>query len=178
MNATPKMLVRTALFLALAVVFPIAFHQFGLGGRIFLPMHIPVLLAGFICGPVSGLIIGLLAPGISFVLTGMPPSYAVPLMSIELCLYGLAAGLFYFRLRMNVYVALLVALILGRIGFALGLVVLGLFLELPYGVETYFSAAVVTGLPGIIVQLVFIPPIVAAVMRRERPSKTLPPEMG
>ena len=51
-----------------------------------------ILLAGFICGPVSGMIVGLLAPVLSFALTGMPPAYAVPLMTIELCLYGLAAG--------------------------------------------------------------------------------------
>jgi hypothetical protein len=69
---------------------------------------------------------------------------------------------------MNIYIALLISLILGRIGFAIGLLVLGLFLELPYGVKTYFSVAVVAGIPGMIIQLVFIPPIVAAVMRRER----------
>jgi len=154
--------------LALGVLFPIIFHQFGMAGRIFLPMHIPVLLAGCICGPLSGLIIGLLAPALSFALTAMPPSYAVPLMTIELSLYGLAAGLFYYRLRLNVYIALVVSLILGRIGFAIGLLILGLFIELPYGVKTYFSISVVTGLPGIIIQLVIIPPIVAAVMRRER----------
>ncbi len=131
-------------------------------------MHIPVLLAGFISGPVSGLLIGLLAPGLSFALTGMPPSYAVPLMTVELCMYGLAAGLFYFRLRLNIYVALIVSLVLGRIGFAIGLLILGLFIDLPYGVKTYFSVAVVTGLPGIAIQLVFIPPVVAAVMRRHR----------
>lgn len=139
-----------------------------MAGRIFLPMHIPVLLAGFINGPVSGLVIGLLAPGLSFALTGMPPSYAVPLMTIELCLYGLTAGLFYYRLRLNLYIALIVALVLGRVGFAIGMVILGLFIELPYGVGTYFSVAVVAGLPGIIIQIVFLPPIVAAVMRRER----------
>ena len=126
MNPTPRLIVRTALFLALAVVFPIAFHQFGMAGRYFLPMHIPVLLAGFIAGPVSGMVTGLIAPGLSFALTGMPPSYAVPLMTLELCLYGLAAGLFYYRLRLNIYVALVVSLILGRIGFALGLLILGL----------------------------------------------------
>jgi len=167
-NPTPKLIVRTALFLALAVVFPIAFHQFGMAGRYFLPMHIPVLLAGFISGPVAGVVAGLLAPGLSFALTGMPPSYAVPLMTLELCLYGLTAGLFYYKLRLNVYIALVISLVLGRIGFALGLLILGLFLELPYGVKTYFSVAVVAGLPGIAIQLVFIPPIVAAVMRRER----------
>ena len=112
MNPAPKIIVRTALFLALAVVFPIAFHQFGMAGRYFLPMHIPVLLAGFISGPISGAVTGLLAPGMSFALTGMPPSYAVPLMTLELCLYGLTAGLFYHKLRLNLYLALIVALIL------------------------------------------------------------------
>lgn len=168
MNPTPKLIVRTALFLALAVVIPIGFHQFGVAGRIFLPMHIPVLLAGFISGPIAGIVTGLLAPGLSFALTGMPPTYAVPLMTLELSMYGLTAGLFYYRLRMNVYIALIMSLVLGRIGFALGMLILGLFLELPYGIKTYFSVAVVTGLPGIVIQLVFIPPIVAGIMRRER----------
>jgi riboflavin transporter FmnP len=168
MSPASKMIVRTALFLALAVLFPLVFHQFGMGGRIFLPMHIPVLLAGFVGGPISGIVVGLLAPALSFALTGMPPTYAVPLMSIELCLYGLTAGLFYYRLRMNIFVALLISLVLGRVGFAIGLLVLGLFIQLPYGIGAYFSVAVVAGIPGVIIQLVFIPPIVAAVMRRER----------
>jgi niacin transporter len=165
-NPTPKFLVRTALFLALAVLFPIAFHQFGMAGRIFLPMHIPVLLAGFICGPASGFLIGLLAPGLSFLITSFPPSYAVPLMSIELPLYGLVAGLFYYRLKLNIYIALAIALVAGRLGFALGLLILGLFLELPYGVAFYFKVAVVAGIPGIGIQFLILPPIAAAVMRQ------------
>lgn len=128
-------------------------------------MHIPVLLAGFIVGPVSGIIVGLLSPLTSFLFTSMPPAYAVPLMSIELPLYGLAAGLAYQRLRLNVYIALVVALIVGRLGFALGLLILGLFLQLPYGIKEFFSASVVAGLPGIIVQILLLPPIVAALMR-------------
>ena len=141
MHSSVRFITRTALFLALAILLPIAFHQFGLGGRIFLPMHIPVLLAGFIIGPVSGVIVGLLSPLTSFLSTGMPPAYAVPLMSIELPLYGLVAGLAYQRLRLNVYIALVVALIVGRLGFALGLLILGLFLQLPYGIEAFFSAS-------------------------------------
>jgi riboflavin transporter FmnP len=166
MHSSVRFITRTALFLALAILLPIAFHQFGLGGRIFLPMHIPVLLAGFIVGPVSGVIVGLLSPLTSFLFTSMPPAYAVPLMSIELPLYGLAAGLAYQRLRLNVYIALVVALIVGRLGFALGLLILGQVLQLPYGITEFFSASVVTGLPGIIVQIVLLPPIVAALMRR------------
>lgn len=131
-------------------------------------MHLPVLLAGFICGPVGGFLVGLTAPVISFLMTGMPPTYAIPLMSIELPLYGLAAGLTYYNLRLNIYIALVVSMIAGRLGFALGLLILGIFIELPYGIETYFKAVLVTGLPGIIIQLVLIPPIVAALKRRRQ----------
>ena len=168
MSSSVKLITRTALFLAIAVILPIGFHQFGMGGRLFLPMHIPVLLAGFIVGPISGVIVGLLAPLSSFLFTGMPPAYAVPLMSIELPLYGLTAGLAYRRLKLNVYIALIVAMIAGRLGFALGLLILGQFLQLPYGIKEFFSASVIAGLPGIAVQLVFIPPIVATLMRRRQ----------
>ncbi len=168
MNPKTQFIVRTALFLALSVLFPIVFHQFGLGGRIFLPMHIPVLLAGAISGPVAGLVTGLLAPGLSFMLTGMPPTYAVPLMTCELILYGLAMGYFYNRLKLHIYVSLILALIAGRIGFAAGLFLLGLIIDMPYGVTEYFTGAMITGLPGIAVQIIFVPPIVISVMRRLR----------
>lgn len=166
MNPRTQFIVRTALFLALSILFPIAFHQFGLGGRIFLPMHIPVLLAGAVVGPVAGFLTGLLAPGLSFMMTGMPPSYAVPLMTCELILYGMIIGYLYRKLRLNIYLALIIALVAGRIGFAAGLYLLGLIIEMPYGVKEYFTGAVLAGLPGIAIQLVFIPPLVISIMRR------------
>jgi riboflavin transporter FmnP len=161
---------QTALFLALAVVLPVGFHAFGIGGRVFLPMHFPVLLAGFLVGPYSGLAVGLMSPLISHLITGMPPTYAVPLMSLELTLYGLVAGLAYRRLRLNIYIALIAAMIVGRIMFGLGLFILGMFMELPYTATVFFSTAgpILAGLPGMIAQLVVIPIIVAAV-RRARP---------
>jgi len=160
---------QTALFLALALVLPIGLHALGhLSGRMFLPMHIPVLLAGFLIGPTSGLVVGLLAPTLSHLMTGMPPSYAVPLMSLELPLYGLVAGLAYNRLKLNIVIALILALIVGRLMFGLGLVVLGLFMELPYNAVAFFSVggALITGLPGIVIQLFLIPILVAAIRRR------------
>ncbi len=167
---SPKQIAYTALFLALAIVMPIVFHQFGLAGRIFLPMHIPVLICGFAIGPLAGIIIGLLAPFLSHLLTGMPPSYAVPLMSMELPMYGLVAGIVYQRLRINIYIALIISMIVGRLMFALGLIILGRFIELPYGPLEFLAAggAIVTGLPGILVQIVIIPPIVAALKRATR----------
>jgi len=167
MKPTSKFIVHAALFLALAIVLPVAFHQLGLG-RVFLPMHIPVLLAGFIGGAVCGVIVGLLAPILSFFMIGMPPAYAVLLMALELALYGLTAGIFYRRLNLNIYVALLISLIVGRLGFALGLLRLGSFIQLPYGVKCCLTVASVSGLPGILIQVVLVPPIVAAVSRRRK----------
>jgi uncharacterized membrane protein len=163
-----KFIAHSALYLALAVLLPIGFHAFGVAGRLFLPMHIPVLLAGFLIGPYSGLVVGLLAPGLSHLLTGMPPTYAVPLMSLELPMYGLIAGLAYNRLRLNIYIALLVAMIFGRLMFGLGLLLLGLFVELPYTAAAFFSSggALMSGLPGIVAQIIIIPIIVAAVRRK------------
>ncbi|MFQ5498297.1 MAG: ECF transporter S component [Candidatus Zixiibacteriota bacterium] len=162
-----RFIAQTSLYLALAVLLPIGFHTAGMGGRLFLPMHIPVLLAGFLVGPYSGLLVGLVAPLLSHLLTGMPPVYAVPLMSLELPIYGLVAGLAYQRLHLNIYIALVVAMMLGRIMFGLGLYVLGLFIDLPYTAAAFFAAggAIQSGLPGIAIQVVLIPLIVAAVRR-------------
>ena len=169
MSPKTRFITHTALFLALAILLPVAFHTL-VWGRVLLPMHIPVLLAGFLVGPTSGLLVGLLAPILSQFLTGMPPSYAVPLMTMELATYGLIAGLTYKRWNWNVYVCLIVAMILGRAMFSLGILLLGPFLAIPYDITGYFALTgpLFAGLPGIIVQLAIIPVIVAGVMRRKR----------
>jgi niacin transporter len=161
---------HTALYLAIAIVLPIIFHQFGIAGRIFLPMHIPVLICGFVVGAWPGVIVGLMAPILSHLLTSMPPAYAVPLMSLELPLYGLTAGLTYKNWQLNIYLSLILSMIMGRLVFALGLLILGLFMALPYGPIQFFAAggAVMTGIPGIIVQLIIIPPLVTSIKRVSR----------
>jgi hypothetical protein len=100
----------------------------------------------------------------------MPPTYAVPLMSLELPLYGLVAGLAYRRLHLNIYVALVAAMVVGRIMFGLGLVLLGLFMNLPYTASVFFAGggALWMGLPGIGLQIIIVPIIVAAVARKQR----------
>jgi hypothetical protein len=161
---------QSGLYLALALILPFGLHAFGVAGRIFLPMHIPVLLAGFLVGPTSGLVVGLLAPSLANLMTGMPPAYAVPLMSMELPIYGLIAGLAYARLKLNIYIALLAAMVLGRLMFGLGLVILGHFMDLPYTATIFFSATgpMLAGLPGVMIQLFLIPVVVAAVKRSRR----------
>ena len=87
-------LTATALLLAMGVALPLAFHAFPLGGRIFLPMHLPTFVAGLVLGPAAGLVVGAGSPMLSSLLTGMPvaPFYMVP-MVFELATYGLVSGL-------------------------------------------------------------------------------------
>ena len=159
---TSKDITLTALFITLGVTIPIVFHQMALAGRIFSPMHIPVFLAGIFVGPVSGLIVGLVCPGMSFLLTGMPPPYAVPLMSLELPVYGISIGILIRVIKFPV-VSVLLAMILGRLAFAVGLFIFGLFLSLPYGPKEFIKVSVITGLPGIVIQLILIPLLIEAI---------------
>ena len=88
----------TALLLAMGVVLPVVFHAIPLGGRLFLPMHVPVFIAGLVLGPISGLIVGAGAPVASALVTGRPTVvYMVP-MVFELATYGVVAGLLRPRL--------------------------------------------------------------------------------
>ena len=94
-----RMITGTALLLALGVVLPFAFHMVPLGGRIFLPMHIPTFIAGLLLGPVSGLIVGAGSPVVSALLTGRPTvPYMIPML-FELATYGIVAGVLRTRLR-------------------------------------------------------------------------------
>ncbi|MCK4427130.1 MAG: ECF transporter S component [candidate division Zixibacteria bacterium] len=162
-----KEITLTALFVTLGVILPIVFHQFAPAGRIFLPMHIPVFLAGIFVGPVGGLIVGLVCPTLSFLLTGMPPPYAVPLMSMELPVYGVSIGILIRLIKLPI-LSLLISMILGRLTFAFGLFILGRFLSLPYGVEAFVKVSIITGLPGIAIQLILIPLLMETVQLAKR----------
>ena len=157
MRISAKQISLSGLFISLGIVVPFLFHQFGLAGRIFSPMHFPVFFAGILIGPWSGAIVGFLSPILSFFLTGMPPPYAVPLMALELPVYGLTIGLFCRYLKAPLIVNLLVSMVAGRIAFALGIFIMGAFVKLPVSFISFLEASFITGLPGIFLQLIIIP---------------------
>ncbi len=169
-----KNLVITAFCLALCIVLPMAFHAIG-AGQAFLPMHIPVLLCGFLCGWPYGAVCGLLGPLLSSLLTGMPPIFPIaPAMMLELCAYGLLTGLFYRRLGGNLYLSLIGAMLGGRVVSGIANAVLMGIAGKPYGLSMFLSAAFVTALPGILIQLVAIPLLVAALQKAglaEKPKR-------
>ncbi len=153
-----KLLVYTAFFIALGLVLPMTFHMVGGAGPIFLPMHIPVLLAGALLGPAAGIITGIITPILSSFLTGMPPVLPVlPIMLVELALYGLVTG--FLIQKSNIYLSLLISMLIGRIGAGLVVTVMVNILnfKLPANPLIYIWGTITTGLPGVIIQLVFIP---------------------
>ncbi|NLI39815.1 MAG: ECF transporter S component [Caldisericales bacterium] len=159
-----KKLTLSALFLALGILLPYVFHATKLGGPVFLPMHIPVLLAGFFVGPFYALAIGAITPVLSGIMTGMPPFAPFPsavVMAFELATYGFFAGLFYEKLRMNPILSLVLSMVFGRI--VAGLVVFVLVVAFGFNKQNpvmYVWGGLVTGWLGILIQLVFIPVVV------------------
>jgi len=158
----------TGLLLAIGIILPFATaHGIGIPGTVLLPMHIPVLLCGLLCGPAYGFGLGLVLPILNSLLTGMPVLYPMaPIMTAELCVYGLVSGLAYHKAglkkyRVGVYPALLVAMVCGRVAYGLTFQAL-LLLSGKLKAATVWTAVMV-GVPGIVVQMFLIPPIVAAV---------------
>ncbi|NMA85532.1 MAG: ECF transporter S component [Epulopiscium sp.] len=157
-----KELVLSGVFIAMGLVFPIAFHAIGGGGPVFLPMHIPVLIAGFFLSWPFTLAVGVLTPILSSLLTGMPLFFPVlPYMVLELATYGTIVSFLYRDLKRNVYMALIISMVCGRVMAGAAVWVLATFFmaKLPSPI-LFIQAAILKGIPGILIQLIFIPAIV------------------
>ena len=170
MKSKTQKMITAAILIALGVLLPQIFHLIGgpgLGGT-FLPMHIPVLLTGFIVGPFYGIIAGLMTPVLSSLMTGMPP-VSPPilfLMMFELPIYGLVAGFLFERRKANVFISLIGAMILGRLSYGLGIIVLSKIFMLNIPPAIGVGSAFVSGLPGIALQIVLIPLTVKLLEKR------------
>lgn len=158
-----RKIVYAGFFAALGIILPQIIHlTFGPSlGSILLPMHLPIILAGFFCGPFYGLLVGSFCPLLSFLITGMPPIPLLGFMIIELAVYGFTAGILYNKLNINHYLSLILSMICGRLvyGFAILVCINLLMINLPKFINVF--QATITGLPGIIIQLLLIPVILA-----------------
>lgn len=164
-----KKLVVAAVCLALALVLPFLTGQIPQIGSALCPMHIPVFLCGFLCGPVYALIVGAVAPILRSLLFGMPPMYPTAIaMCFELAAYGLFSGLLYKMLpkkNINIYVALILAMILGRIVWGIATMFLLGFGDSAFTWQAFISGALLNAIPGIILHILIIPPIVIALKK-------------
>lgn len=163
--AMRKML-QASLLLSLGLILPFFTAQLPSLGNKLLPMHIPVLLAGFLCGWPYGLAVGFIVPLLRSLLFGMPPMYPTALaMAFELAAYGAATGVLYQLLpRKNIYIYL--SLITSMIG---GRIIWGSASVLLYGLngsaftwKIFITGALLNAIPGIVIQLIIIPLLVIA----------------
>ena len=161
-----KFLVLTAMFIAIGIVLPMAFHTIPNAGKIILPMHIPVILCGFICGPIYGMFAGMLTPILSSVMTNMPPLYPMAvIMLCELATYGFVSGILIRLIKtkwtiVNIYLSLVIALVVGRIVAA---PMSCAMFNMPF--KVWVSGSLASAVPGIVIQLTVIPALLFALDR-------------
>lgn len=163
-------LALAAMFLAVGLILPFFTGQIPQVGNMLLPMHMPVLVCGLICGGRWGLAVGFLTPLLRSALFGMPVLFPKALsMAFELAAYGALAGGLYSRSRWKclraLYRALLGAMLGGRVVWGCVMTVLmglsgGVFTWRLFLTEAFFCA-----IPGILLQLLLIPALMLALRR-------------
>ena len=172
MNSTKK-LVTSSLLLAVALLLPFVTGQIPEIGNMLLPMHLPVLLAGFVVGGPSAMAIGAIAPLLRSVLWGMPVLFPKAIsMAFELAAYGLVSGIVYSKSKKDgksVFIALITAMTAGRIVWGIVSMILFGVMGKGFTMALFMTEAVVNAVPGIAIQLVVIPVIVSALKK----SKTI-----
>ena len=168
-KTTIRRMVWAAVCLALCMVLPFLTGQIPQIGSAISPMHIPVLLAGFICGPWWAMAVGAVSPLLRFAFFGMPPIFPTGVaMCFELAAYGLVSGALYARLpkkTSNIYVSLIAAMLTGRVVWGIVRVVLSGVSGEPFTWAAFVAGAFVNAVPGIIVHILLIPVIVMALKK-------------
>ncbi len=161
-----KKLTLSALFMALGIVLPFFTGQIKQIGNMLLPMHIPVLLCGFVCGAPYGLTVGFIVPLFRSLLFSRPELMPTAIaMAIELAAYGAVTGLMYAKFKkkkFGIYTSLIVAMVAGRAIWGIASIVLYRILGNPFTWEIFAAGAFLNAIPGIIIQLILIPIIIFA----------------
>lgn len=172
---TTRNMIMAAFFLALGMVLPFFTGQIPAVGSMLLPMHIPVLICGYVCGWPWGLLVGFVLPLLRSATIGMPPMMpTAAAMAFELAAYGAVTGLLYQRMEKTItslYISLIGAMIAGRILWGLVSMVLYGMMGNAFSFQIFLSGALLKAVPGILVQLVLIPPVIAALQKAKIVSK-------
>ena len=180
-------IVTTAMLCGLAVIISSVMHNFaGDAAKLLSPMHLPVFLAGILCGNWLGLICGALAPVLGFLTSGRPsfPNVMIPMM-FELATYGFVTGLmrgiFVKNPKTDKFasvLALSVAMVAGRIvnGIAGGIVLHVGGAPLWASIGAKLLGGFTSTWIGIACQLILIPAILFAMQKSGTLIKYLPEE--
>ncbi len=159
--------ILSAMFLALGLVLPFLTGQIQHIGNMLLPMHIPVLLCGFICGWQYGISVGFIMPLMRSALFGMPVMFPNAVaMAFELAAYGFLSGFLFHKARWqcirSLYRCLIITMLGGRVIWGIAMaVIMGLGSGV-FTVEAFMAGAFLNSIPGIIAQLILIPAVMLA----------------
>lgn len=164
-----KKLTLSSLLLAVGLILPFFTGQIPVVGGMLLPMHIPVLLCGLICGWQYGALIGIIMPLMRLALFGMPPLLSAIPMSFELMAYGATAGYLYGRSRWQciiaLYRSLLAAMVAGRAIWGVVKVLMTGVAGQAFTWKMFMTASILNAIPGIILQFILIPVVMLALDR-------------
>ncbi len=161
-----KDIVLSGLVLALGLVVPYIFHSTGIPGTMFLPMHIPIFIGGFLLPPYLAFLLGALTPLINSFATGMPQLMPIGLIMVfELSTYGLLTSFFYRKMDLPPIIVMVLAMIGGRIMAGLGVFLLAVFLKVGLEPITYVIGTITGAIPGILIQLFILPVLIHALTR-------------
>lgn len=166
MKTNIRKLVTAAMLMAVGIVLPFFTGQIPQVGNMLLPMHLPVIVCGLICGWQYGGIVGFMLPLLRYVLFGMPPMPNGLAMAFELAAYGAISGFLYNRSRwqciVSLYRSLVIAMIGGRVIWGMVRVVMLGMTGNAFTWQMFMAGAFLNAVPGIILQLVFIPALMVA----------------
>ena len=160
-----KKIVLGGFFLALGIVMPFLTMQVPQIGSKLLPMHLPVLICGFVLGWKYGLLVGFVTPLLRTFMFGMPPMMTAIGMAFELATYGAITGVLYKKLpksKVKVWVSLMAAMVVGRVVWGFVSIVLYGINQTAFTWQIFMGGAVLNAIPGIILQLVIVPVIIIA----------------
>ncbi len=170
LNKSTQNLALSAMFIAIGIVLPFFTGQLQQIGNMLLPMHLPVLLCGLICGWQYGAAVGFILPPLRYLMFAAPPIFPIgAAMAVELAAYGLIAGFLYNRSRwqciISLYRSLIAAMIGGRLVWVIARVLMTGVSGEAFTWQMFLSGALLTAIPGIMIQLVFIPAVMVALDR-------------
>ena len=161
-----------AVMFALGYILPFMTGQIPEIGSMLCPMHLPVLICGFVCGWKYGLLVGLVLPVFRSLTLTMPPLYPTAIaMSFELGVYGLVTGLLNKNSNKlsKIIINLLIAMLLGRIVWGTVMWIISLtnnIIEFPF--SAFIAGAFINAWPGIVAQIVIVPAIIYAYKTLEK----------
>lgn len=167
-NKTNK-IALSGLFIALGLILPFITGQIPSIGRMLLPMHIPVLIAGFVLGWQYGLVIGFIVPLLRSLLFTTPPLYPIAIaMAFELATYGLVTGFLYKKLSKNIssiYISLIGSMLIGRFVWGIASYILYNIDGGAFTFEMFIAGGFLNATIGIALQIIIIPPIIMALQK-------------